>query len=80
MSQGSEVDYIRQHHLEGALYNEIMTDGSFHVYAPRPAVRPVMDARVDFVGGSRYLEYDATHASTATLVAYLRRDDIPLGS
>ena len=74
----AEVAYIRAHHLEGALYNEVMTEGSFLVHELHPAVRPVMDARIDLVGGERYREYDHTHESAQALAAFLQRYDVRL--
>jgi hypothetical protein len=74
----AEVVYIRDHGLTGNLYNEIMTDGSFIVHELYPAVRPVMDARVDLVGDERYGEYLATRTSIRALDAYLARHDVQL--
>ena len=74
----AEVAYIRDHHLQGTLYVETLTEGSFIVHELYPAVRPVMDARVDFVGEKLYLEYEHSHDSGQALLAYLHRYDAQL--
>jgi hypothetical protein len=74
----AEVEYIRHHGLSGNLYNEIMTDGSYIVHELYPAVRPVMDARVDLVGDERYGAYQDTRTSIRALDAYLERYDVQL--
>jgi len=74
----AEVEYIRNRGLTGNLYNEIMTDGSYVVHELYPAVRPVMDARVDLVGDERYGAYQDTRNSVRALDAYLERYDVQL--
>jgi len=74
----AEVAYIRDHHLQGNLYDESLTEGSFIVHELYPAVRPVMDARIDFVGEQLYLEYEHARDSDKALLAYLQRYDARL--
>jgi hypothetical protein len=72
-----EVAFIDEHGWAGALYNELLTDGAYIVYALHPRVRPVMDAHLG--GGERALaEYEATKASSAKLAAYLAKYDVKL--
>ncbi|MBK6531183.1 MAG: hypothetical protein IPN17_09825 [Deltaproteobacteria bacterium] len=73
-----EVAAIRARRLQGALYNEQMTEGSYIVHELYPTVRPVMDARVDVYGEPLYLEYEASHTSRVAFAAYMRRYDIRL--
>jgi hypothetical protein len=74
----AEVAYIRDHHLQGTLYDDTLTEGAYIVHELAPTVRPVMDARIDFVGQALYLEYDHARDSGQALLAYLRRYDASL--
>jgi hypothetical protein len=73
----AEAAFIRDHGWSGALYNEMLTDGSFLLHELHPRVRPVMDAHL---GGDErlYAEFEATRSRPDRLKAYLEKYDVRL--
>jgi hypothetical protein len=73
----AEAAFIREQGWSGRLYNEVMTDGSYLLYALHPHVHPMIDAHL---GGDErlYAEYEATKSRRDLLTAYLAKYDIRL--
>ena len=71
----AEAEFLRERGWSGLIYNEVMTDGSYLLYALYPRLRPVMDAHL---GGNEalYEEYEATRSRPDLLAAYVAKYDV----
>ena len=65
-------------HYGGVLFNESLGDGAYVIHELHPAVRPVMDARVDVYGSELFIEYRSSMTSREKFDAYLDRYDANL--
>jgi len=74
----AETAYIKEHGLTGVLYNERMPDGAYLIRELSPAVRPVMDMRLDVYGKELCDEYDATKSSRQQLNEYVYKYGVNL--
>lgn len=72
-----EVKVIRDAGYRGVIYNEY-ADGALIIYSLHPAVRPVMDARIDVYGEELYLEYQQSRTSLAAFDDYLEKYAVDL--
>jgi hypothetical protein len=74
----AEAAYIKEQGLSGVLYNERMPDGAYLIRELYPAVRMVMDMRLDVYGPELSDEYDATKSSREKLNDYVAKYGVNL--
>jgi hypothetical protein len=74
----AEAKHIKESGLSGVLYNERMPDGAYLIRELFPAVRPVMDMRLDVYGKELCDEYDATKTSRQLLSDYVGKYGVNL--
>jgi hypothetical protein len=74
----AETAYIKEQGLSGVLYNERMPDGAYLIRELYPAVRVVMDMRLDVYGPELCDEYDATKSSREGLTNYVYKYGVNL--
>lgn len=67
-----EVARMRELGLRGVVFNEL-ADGALLIYELGPALKPVMDARLDVYGEELYGEYRASRETPQAFLAYLER-------
>jgi hypothetical protein len=67
----AEAAYLKEQGLSGVLYNERMPDGAYLIRELYPAVRVVMDMRLDVYGAELSNEYDATKSNREALTNYI---------
>jgi hypothetical protein len=72
-----EVEFIKRLGLEGTIYNEYI-DGGPLIYGLYPAVRPLMDSRIDVYGDALSREWDESRATPEAFFRYLRKYDANL--
>ncbi len=73
-----ETAWIKKKGLSGVLFNDQMNDGDLVIHDLGPAIRPVMDARVDVYGEKLYLEWRECKRSEASFIAYLDKHSVNL--
>lgn len=73
-----ETAWMKKAGLGGVLFNDLMIDGDLVIHDLGPAVRPVMDARVDVYGEELYLEWRECRRSEASFIAYLDKYGVNL--
>jgi hypothetical protein len=74
----AEAAFIKEQGLSGVLYNERMPDGAYLIRELYPAVRVVMDMRLDVYGQELCDEYDATKGSREGLTNYVYKYGVNL--
>jgi hypothetical protein len=74
----AETAFIKEQGLSGVLYNERMPDGAYLIRELYPAVRVVMDMRLDVYGAELTDEFDATKSSTQNLTNYFYKYGVNL--
>ena len=72
-----EVAYIQRREFEGVIYNEYR-DGGLIIYALYPAIRPVMDPRIDIYGADLYREWLRSKTARWRFERYLKKYDVGL--
>lgn len=73
----AEVARMKELGLEGVVFNEL-ADGALLIHELGPAVKPVMDARVDVYGRELYEEYRASRETPPAFLAYVERHRVEL--
>lgn len=65
------VAFMKEHGLEGVLYNDLLMDGSLVIRELAPRVRPTMDARMEVIGQELYERWRGCHQSERSFLEYL---------
>ncbi|MDX2020199.1 MAG: hypothetical protein SF187_08155 [Deltaproteobacteria bacterium] len=71
----AHVNYMRQHKFHGVVFNDYDSGGLIS-YSLYPAVRPVIDSRIEVFGAKIFEDYDHAFDDQTAFETYTRKHDV----